>query len=81
MRHPSHFKMLSARDQIDLDGSMALRNSIGEVSALTEQTLAEAQQQGEVDSVHAGRHWRCSRAPRRTAWPECSTMDILVSGV
>ena len=52
MRHPSHFKILSARDQIDLDGSMALRNSIGEVRALTEQTLAEAQQQGEVDSVH-----------------------------
>jgi AcrR family transcriptional regulator len=53
MRHPSHFKILSARDQIDLDGSMALLNSIGEVRALTEQTLAEAQQQGEVDSVHA----------------------------
>lgn len=53
MRHPSHFKILSARDQIDLDGSEALRNSIGEVRALTEQTLAEAQQQGEVDSVHA----------------------------
>jgi AcrR family transcriptional regulator len=53
MRHPSHFKILSARDQIDLDGSMALRNSIGEVRTLTEQTLAEAQQQGEVDAVHA----------------------------
>src|SRR5215212_5192287 len=24
MRHPSHFKILSARDQIDLDGSMTL---------------------------------------------------------
>src|SRR4051794_29792072 len=52
MRHPSHFKIVSARDQIDLDGSMALRNSIGEVRALTEQTLAQAQQQGEVDQVH-----------------------------
>lgn len=52
MRHPSHFKILSARDQIDLDGSMALRNSIGEVRALTEQTIAAAQQQGEVNSAH-----------------------------
>jgi AcrR family transcriptional regulator len=50
--HPSHFRILSARDQIDLEGSMALRNSIGEVRALTEQTLAEAQQQGEVDPAH-----------------------------
>ena len=52
-RHPSHFKIISARDQIDLEGSMALRNSIGEVRALTEQTIAEAQQRGEVDSAHA----------------------------
>lgn len=52
MRHPSHFKILSARDQIDLDGSLALRASIGEVRALTEQTLTEAQQRGEVDAVH-----------------------------
>jgi AcrR family transcriptional regulator len=53
MRHPSHFKILSARDQIDLEGSTALRNSIGEVRVLTEQTLAEAQHEGEVDPVHA----------------------------
>lgn len=52
MRHPSHFKIVSARDQIDLEGSAALRHSIGEVRALTEQTLAEAQQQGEVEHVH-----------------------------
>ena len=52
MRHPSHFRILSARDQIDLDGSVALRASIGEVRALTEQTLAEAQQHKEVDTVH-----------------------------
>lgn len=52
MRHPSHFKILSARDQIDLDGSTALRHSIDEVRALTEQTLAEAQQEREVDDVH-----------------------------
>jgi AcrR family transcriptional regulator len=52
MRHPSHFKIVSARDQIDLDGSVALRTSIGDVRALTEQTLAEAQQQGEVAAVH-----------------------------
>ena len=51
-RHPSHFQIVSARDQIDLDRSVALRASIGEVRALTEQTLAEAQQQGEVDAVH-----------------------------
>jgi AcrR family transcriptional regulator len=50
--HPSHFKILSARDQIDLEGSMALRTSIGEVRALTEQILAEAQQQGEMDAAH-----------------------------
>ena len=53
IRHPSHFKIISARDQIDLEGSVALRNSIGEVRALTEQTIAEAQQRGEVDSAHA----------------------------
>jgi AcrR family transcriptional regulator len=52
MRHPSHFKIISARDQIDLDGSVSLRTSIGDVRALTEQTLTEAQQQGEVDAVH-----------------------------
>lgn len=52
-QHPSHFKILSMRDQIDLDGSMALRNNIGQVRALTERTLTEAQQLGEVDSVHA----------------------------
>lgn len=52
MRHPSHFRIVSARDQIDLDGSMALRASIGEVRALTEQTLAQAQQQGEVAVEH-----------------------------
>ena len=52
MHHPSHFKILSARDQIDLDRSVQLRSSIGEVRALTEQTLTEAQQQGEVDPVH-----------------------------
>lgn len=52
MRHPSHFKIVSARDQIDLDGSVALRASIGEVRALTEQTLTEAQQQGQVDPAH-----------------------------
>ena len=52
IRHPSHFKIISARDQIDLDGSTALRNSIGEVRALTEQTIAAAQQQGEVNSAH-----------------------------
>jgi len=53
IRHPSHFKIVSARDQIDLGGSAALRHSIGEVRALTEQTLAAAQPQGEVDDVHA----------------------------
>jgi AcrR family transcriptional regulator len=52
LRHPSHFKIVSARDQIDLDGSAALQASIGEVRALTEQTLTEAQQQGEVAAVH-----------------------------
>lgn len=52
MRHPSHFKIISARDQIDLDGSTALRASIGEVRALTEQTLTEAQQQGQIDAAH-----------------------------
>jgi len=52
MRHPSHFKIISARDQIDLDGSVALRTSIGDVRALTEQILAEAQQQGEVAAGH-----------------------------
>src|SRR5205085_4977995 len=31
LRHPSHFKIISAREQIDLEGSIALRNSIGEV--------------------------------------------------
>lgn len=52
MRHPSHFKIVSARDQIDLEGSVALRTSIGDVRALTEQTLAEAQQGGEVAAAH-----------------------------
>jgi AcrR family transcriptional regulator len=52
MRHPSHFRIVSARDQIDLEGSMALRASIGEVRALTERTLTEAQQQGQVDAAH-----------------------------
>jgi AcrR family transcriptional regulator len=52
MRHPSHFRIVSARDQIDLDGSIALRAGIGEVRALTEKVLTEAQQQGEVDSAH-----------------------------
>jgi AcrR family transcriptional regulator len=52
MRHPSHFKIVSARDQIDLDGSAALRASIGEVRALTEQTLIEAQEQGEMSAAH-----------------------------
>ena len=52
MRHPAHFKIVSARDQIDLDGSMALRASIGEVRALTEHVLTEAQQRGEVDAAH-----------------------------
>ena len=52
MRHPSHFRIVSARDQIDLDGSMALRAGIGDVRALTEQVLTEAQQQGEVDAAH-----------------------------
>jgi len=52
-RHPSHFRIVSARDQIDLDGSAALRASIGEVRELTERTLAEAQRQGEVDAAHA----------------------------
>lgn len=52
MRHPSHFRIVSARDQIDLDGSIALRASIGEVRELTERTLSEAQQQGQVDAAH-----------------------------
>ena len=52
MRHPSHFRIVSARDQIDLEGSMALRASIGEVRTLTEQTLTEAQRQGQVDAAH-----------------------------
>jgi AcrR family transcriptional regulator len=52
MRHPSHFRIISARDQIDLEASPALRASIGEVRALTEATLAEAQAQGQVDVAH-----------------------------
>ncbi|WP_141291902.1 TetR-like C-terminal domain-containing protein, partial [Ideonella azotifigens] len=50
--HEAHFRIVSARDQIDLAGSPALQASMQAVRALTEQTLHEAQAVGEVNSAH-----------------------------
>lgn len=49
-RHPAHFRIVSARDQIDLAASTALRASIDDVRLLAQHTLEEAQAAGEVDA-------------------------------
>jgi len=45
-RHPSHFRIISARDQIDIAGSAALVRNVEEVRDLTVQALRAAQAQG-----------------------------------
>jgi len=50
--HEAHFRIVSARDQIDLAGSPGLQASMQAVRALTEQTLHEAQAVGEVSLAH-----------------------------
>lgn len=50
--HAAHFRIVSARDQIDLDGSPSIGPRIGEVRSLTEQALREAQGAGLVSSAH-----------------------------
>jgi len=47
-RNPAHFGIASARDQIDVDGSVSLRQNIQEVRALMVSTLQAAQAQGAV---------------------------------
>jgi AcrR family transcriptional regulator len=47
-RHPAHFRIISARDQIDIAGSAALRQEIHEVRGATEQALVDAQAMGRI---------------------------------
>jgi hypothetical protein len=47
-RHPAHFRIVSARDLIDIEGSAALQHNIAEVRELTVQTLQAAQAQGQI---------------------------------
>jgi len=51
-RHPAHFRIVSARDQIDLEGSAALRHNIEEVREVTVQALQAAQAQGQIAGHH-----------------------------
>ncbi len=47
-RHAAHFRIVSARDEIDIAGSAALRQEIRGLRELTEQALADAQATGQV---------------------------------
>lgn len=47
-RHAAHFRIVSARDEIDIEGSAALRQEIKDLRDLTEQALADAQAAGRV---------------------------------
>jgi AcrR family transcriptional regulator len=51
-RHPAHFRIISARDQIDIEGSTALRHNIQAVRELTEQALRAAQDSGQISTRH-----------------------------
>ncbi|MGN6525149.1 MAG: TetR/AcrR family transcriptional regulator [Burkholderiaceae bacterium] len=51
-RHAAHFRIVSARDEIDLDGSATLRHEIAVVRGMTEQALREAQAAGRIAARH-----------------------------
>jgi AcrR family transcriptional regulator len=51
-RHAAHFRIVSARDEIDLDGSATLRHEVAVVRGMTEQALREARAAGRVAARH-----------------------------
>ena len=48
--HPAHFRIASARDQIDIDASQPMRQSIRQVRELTEEQVRAAQARGEISA-------------------------------
>ena len=50
--HPAHFRIVSARDQIDLAGSPGLQRGMQVVREQTEQTIREAQAEGSIAAAH-----------------------------
>ncbi|WP_295532118.1 TetR/AcrR family transcriptional regulator [uncultured Pseudacidovorax sp.] len=50
--HPAHFRIVSAREQIDIDASPGLLHGMLDVRALTEETLRTAQATGQADPAH-----------------------------
>jgi AcrR family transcriptional regulator len=53
LRNPAHFRIVSARDQLDVAGSPSLVQGMLAVRHLTEQTLQQAQQAGEMPARHS----------------------------
>ncbi len=47
-RHAAHFRIVSARDEIDIAGSVALRQEIKDLRDQTEQALADARAAGRI---------------------------------
>ncbi|MES2415325.1 MAG: TetR/AcrR family transcriptional regulator [Pseudomonadota bacterium] len=61
--HPAHFRIISARDQIDIDASPGLQRGIQSVREQTEETIRAAQLEGSIDPAHdTGRLALLSRA-------------------
>lgn len=61
--HPAHFRIVSARDQIDLAGSAGLQRGMQAVRDQTEETIRQAQAQGSIAAEHdAGQLALLSRA-------------------
>ncbi|MES1976449.1 MAG: TetR/AcrR family transcriptional regulator [Pseudomonadota bacterium] len=61
--HPAHFRIISARDQIDIDTSPGLQSGIQAVREQTEETIRAAQAEGSIDDAwDAGRLSLLSRA-------------------
>ncbi len=50
--HPAHFRIISARDQIDIDTSPGLQRGIQAVREQTEDTIRAAQLEGSIDPAH-----------------------------
>ena len=50
--HPAHFRIVSARDQIDIDASPGLQRGMQEVRAQTEDTIRAAQAEGAIDTAY-----------------------------
>lgn len=50
--HPAHFRIVSARDQIDIDSSPGLQRGIQDVREQTEDLIREAQSEGAIDARH-----------------------------